>query len=192
MNIGKGFADAERTQIATLYWQAFGGKLGRVMGPARRAVPLLADALRPDHAICARSSAGELCGVVGFKTADGALIDADWPDMRRHYGTFGALWRMGTLALLDRDVDNDRFLTDGIFVSEAARGQGVGTALLEALAQEARARGYGTIRLDVIDTNPRARALYERCGFVALGSRQVGMFSRVFGFERATTMVRHL
>lgn len=192
MRIEKGFADAERAEIASLYWQAFGPKLGRVMGPGSKAVRMLAEVLSPSHAICARGPDGGLLGVVGFKTADGALADADWPDMLRHYGTFGALWRVAALALLERDIDNDRFLTDGIFVNAAARGKGVGTALLDALADEARTRGYASVRLDVIDTNPRARVLYERCGYVAVDTQSLGVFSHLFGFKRATTMVRQL
>jgi ribosomal protein S18 acetylase RimI-like enzyme len=79
---------------------------------------------------------------------------------------------------------------DGLCVDTAARGQGVGRALLAAIAAEAARRGYAEVRLDVIDSNLRARALYEREGFVAVGGQRIGLLRHVFGFAEAITMVR--
>ena len=81
---------------------------------------------------------------------------------------------------------------DGIFVSETARGQGVGTKLLNATKEKAISLGCSTVRLDVIDTNPRARSLYERQGFVAGNTNNIGFFSHIFGFQKSTTMVFQL
>ena len=78
---------------------------------------------------------------------------------------------------------------DGIFVEPAARGRGVGTLLLQAIANEAAQRGYAEVRLDVIDTNDRARALYERRGFRPVKTNSTGLLRHVFGFRSATTMV---
>ena len=190
--IRHGLPNALRGDAARLYWQAFGGKLGRVLGPERLAFGLLDRVMRGDHAIVAVSDSGALLGLVGFKSPEGAFVGGALTDMIGVYGTFGALWRAGLLWLLERDLDNDRFLMDGICVAATARGQGVGTALLEAICAEGRARGYPSVRLDVIDINPRARALYERQGFVALRTSQIGLLRWVFGFSAATTMVRNL
>lgn len=188
--ISNGFADSERGHVAKMYWAAFGQKLGRVMGPERRAVAFIQDVLDPTHAISARRQNGELLGVVGFKSYNSALVGGTWRDLARHYGWLGSAWRIGFLALLERDTDNDRFLMDGIFVSETARGMGVGTALLDAVCDEAKARNYSEVRLDVIDRNPRARALYEREGFVAGKVQNLGLLKHIFGFSTATTMTR--
>ena len=110
--------------------------------------------------------------------------------MRASYGMFGAIWRSVAVSMLERDVDNTRFLMDGIFVSSDARGQGVGTALLDAICNEARTRNYPSVRLDVIDTNPRAHALYERYGFKEVGQTSIGPLRYIFGFNVATTMVK--
>jgi ribosomal protein S18 acetylase RimI-like enzyme len=192
MNIARGFTDAERPAIAALYWEAFGAKLGRTLGPRRRALQFLERALLPSHAICARDAGGRLLGVAGFKTLDGALVDGGLGLMAQVYGWPGAAWRVLLLAALARDTENRRFLMDGIFVAPQARGQGVGTRLLDAVAQEARARGYAELRLDVIDSNTRARALYERRGFRAVGVQRMGWLGHVFGFSSATTMVQVL
>lgn len=181
-----------RVDAARLYWQAFGGKLGTVLGPRDKAYALLDRVMQGDHAIVALSESGALLGLVGFKTPRGAFAGGDVADLRGIYGTFGALWRAGLLWLLERDLDNDRFLMDGICVTDTARGQGVGTALLDAICAEGRSRGYPAVRLDVIDANPRARALYERQGFVPMRTSRLGLLRLVFGFSAATTMVRAL
>ena len=192
MKVEIGFDDSERAQVAAMYWAAFGQKLGRVMGPAPRALAFIEDVLDPTHALCAHDNIGTLLGVVGFKTYDSALVGGSWRDLARHYGWLGSTWRIMLLALLERDSENQRFLMDGIFVSDAAQGKGVGTALLDGICAEAAARGYTEVRLDVIDSNPRARALYDREGFVAGGVQRLGLLRHVFGFESATTMIRRV
>ena len=175
-----------------LYWQAFGGKLGRVMGPEPRALAYLLRVLRADHCICALSDSGDLLGIAGFKSPQGSFASGEPEDLRAIYGHVGAAWRSSLLRLLQTDIDNDRFLVDGICVARDQRGRGVGTALVAALMAEAVARGYPAIRLEVIDTNIRARALYERLGFSAWRSETLGPLRHVFGFSRAVTMVRSL
>jgi ribosomal protein S18 acetylase RimI-like enzyme len=181
---------ALRDQAARLYWQAFGAKLGRVMGPEPRALKLLNRMIRSDHAIVAVAN-DRLVGLVGFKTPRGAFANGSFADLWSVYG-LGALWRAALLQMLVREVDNERFLLDGLCVAAEARGQGVGTALLEAVAIEAQARGYRAVRLDVVDTNPRARALYEREGFRVVKESRMGFLRHVFGFESSATMVRDL
>jgi ribosomal protein S18 acetylase RimI-like enzyme len=52
-------------------------------------------------------------------------------------------------------------------VSPAARGQGIGTALLQAVEDEARALGCCRITLEVRSDNTRAKKLYQQVGFEA-------------------------
>lgn len=177
---------------AALYWQAFGGKLGLVMGPDAKALRYLIRILRADHAIAAIGPSGELLGVAGFKTPLGSFAGGEWADMVAIYGWIGALWRTPLLGLLAREVDNERFLLDGVCVTKDARGQGIGSALLDAICTEAQARGYGQVRLDVIDTNWRAKALYERLGFKVLKTDQLGLLRYIFGFASSSTMVKDL
>jgi ribosomal protein S18 acetylase RimI-like enzyme len=190
VRITKGIPPRDRAAATALYWEAFGAKLGRVMGPSHKAQEFVERVLDPTHAICAHDGNGILLGVAGFKTVDGALVGGDFADMAAIYGRFGALWRGLLLNLLERDTENQRFLMDGIFVAPGARGQGVGSALLDAVAAEAAARGFAEVRLDVVDTNPRARALYERQGFQAVSTHRMGPLRLLYGFRSATTMVR--
>lgn len=189
MILSTGISQANRSTVAALYWEAFGAKLGRVMHPEQKAIRFIENVLDGDHAICAHDTNGVLLGVAGFKTVEGALVGGTFRDLAASYGWIGASWRAVLLSLLERDTDNKRFLMDGIFVDANARGKGVGSALLKAVIAEAQRRGYAQVRLDVIDTNPRARALYERMGFVAQDTQQLGLLRYIFGFSAATTMV---
>lgn len=190
--LGRGFREADRADAARIYWQAFGDKLGVVLGPERRALTYLRRVMSAEHAIVARDRSGRLIAIAGFRSPEGSLAGGSDDDLRAIYGRFGALWRRGALWLLGHEVDNHRFLIDGIAVDHHARGGGAGTALLRALCAEAHLRGYDVARLEVIDRNTRARALYEREGFVATRTHRTGPLRFVFGFAAATTMVRHL
>lgn len=186
-----GLPPHQRAAAAALYWQAFGGKLGRVMGPEPRALAFLDRVIREDHVIVAQQD-GVLRGLIGFKTPWGAFAGGGMADLRAIYGMAGGAWRGAVLRMLSRDVDSARFLIDGICVAGESQGQGIGTRLIEALCVEARARGYAEVRLDVIDSNWRARALYDRLGFVAIHTERLGPLRHVFGFDASTTMVRRV
>ncbi|AMY67411.1 GNAT family N-acetyltransferase [Frigidibacter mobilis] len=188
----RGFDSARRAEAAALYWQAFGGKLGRVMGPEARALAYIAQVMRPDHAFSALSADGTVIGIAGFRSPYGSFVGGGSAELRGAYGRAGGTLRAGLLALLTRDIDNERFLVDGICVRADCRGQGIGRALLEALCNEGRARGYTQVRLDVVGENIRARALYERAGFTAAGQSRSRLTGVLFGFQTVTIMVRPL
>ncbi|WP_299968316.1 GNAT family N-acetyltransferase [uncultured Roseobacter sp.] len=189
MQISTEFEAQDRAGVADLYWQAFGHKLGRVMGPDPRALRFLCDVIDPRYALTARDATGRLLGVAGFKTAQGQLVGGTLRQMQEHYGWGGGLWRGLVLSALERPVAADVLLMDGICVAPAARGHGVGTALLQAIKDTARAQGKTGVRLDVIDSNDRARALYERQGFTVRGVEHTGPLRHLFRFESATQMV---
>ncbi|HEV8035281.1 GNAT family N-acetyltransferase [Yoonia sp.] len=190
MKITVGIPEKDREEAAALYWDAFGEKLGFTMGPKYQALMFVRAVLRPDHGICAHDDDGQLLGIAGFKTAQGALVGGDFSDLRKVYGWVSAAIRCSLLSLLERDTENERFLMDGLFVAPEARGRGVGTALLDAIVDEARRRGFDQVRLDVVDTNPRAKALYRHVGFKEVKTVRIGLLKHIFGFSAATTMVR--
>jgi ribosomal protein S18 acetylase RimI-like enzyme len=192
VKVAHGLPEHCRPQAARLYWQAFGSKLGRVLGPEPKALAFLERVIQADHCLYALGHDGSLIGLAGFKTPRGSFSGGGADDLRSVYGQFGGLWRAFLLRLLQSEVDNERFLVDGICVAREWRGHGVGTALIDALFQEARWRGYPAIRLEVIEANVRARALYERMGFTVWRTETLGLLRHVFGFSRSTTMLRDL
>ena len=187
--ITRGFSDEERTEIAALYWQAFGAKLGKVMGPDQKALEFLKRNVDPQYALVARDGHGTIMGDAGYKTAQGAFVGGDMRALAEVYGWLSMLWRAPMLALVERELEKNVLLMDGICVAYGARGQWIGTALLNAVKNHAKRTGCNSVRLDVIDTNSRARALYEREGFRATEVQRLGPLSLIFGFSKATQMV---
>ena len=57
-------------------------------------------------------------------------------------------------------------------VAPDARGQGIGSALLEGLLADAASRGVTRVFLEVRESNQRARRLYSAAGFTEIGRRK--------------------
>ena len=187
VRVGPGFAPHQRAAVAALFHEAFGEKLRVPLGGPPRALAFVERTLDPRHAISATDDAGALLGAAGVKTAAGGLLAGRYADLRAVYGALGGLWRCAVLELYERPVEPGVMLMDGLFVAPHARGRGVGTRLLAAVAERARAEGCRELRLDVVDGN-RARALYERQGFRPSGRVEAGWLAPMLGFHGATTM----
>ena len=191
-SVSLGLPKSLRRDAAQLYWQAFGPKLGIVLGPEHRALAFLEGVIRADHVLIVTGEDGSLLGLAGFKSPNGSFAMGNPTALRAFYGPWGGLWRKHLLGLLSSEVDNDNFLIDGVCVAPHARGKGIGTALLHGLYDQAQARGYPALRLDVVATNTRAQSLYRREGFIQTQHHDIGPLRYVFGFERSITMVRRL
>lgn len=90
--------------------------------------------------------------------------------------------------MLERQLQAEMLLMDGIFENQMMRGRGVGSALLSPIKEKALFLDCSKVRLDLIGTIPRARALYERHGFVPEGTSNIGPLRHILGFRAATTM----
>ena len=84
--------------------------------------------------------------------ADDGAAPAGVAQLRFRYG----IWRAGGDCLLE-----------DLFVDEAARGSGLGRALVAATIDRARERGCRRLELDVNERNATALRLYESFGFSA-------------------------
>jgi len=187
-----GIPEAYCYRAAEIYFDAFEEKIGWLLGGKKKGIPYIASVLNPEFSICAicrTGGADELAGLVGFKTAQGAMIEEGFSDLVASFGFLSAFWRALALSLLQRRVESGVLLMDGIAVAADQRGAGIGTKLLKAVVNHARRNGYKWIRLDVIDSNPRARALYERFGFDEVETEELGPFKHLFGFSSSTEMV---
>jgi ribosomal protein S18 acetylase RimI-like enzyme len=63
----------------------------------------------------------------------------------------------------------------GVYVREAARGQGLGRLLMQHAIGQARRAGLETLLLTVTEEARAARALYEALGFIAYGTEPRGL-----------------
>jgi len=81
-----------------------------------------------------------------------------------------------------------------VAVTESARGQGVGRALLEALIDESEKNGIWTLQASIFPENTTSIKLHLRCGFREVGRRErIGMLNGVWRdtllFERRSATV---
>ncbi|MFD9083519.1 GNAT family N-acetyltransferase [Streptomyces erythrochromogenes] len=178
-------------QVAELYWEAFGRKLGAALGPPERGRAFIAGHLHHDRAAVALAPGGDrVLGVAGYRLGGRALTGGGARDVLRAYGPFRGLPRLAVLALLERTPEPGELVMDGIAVDPAHRGAGIGSRLLTEIAAVAAEHGCRRVRLDVIDVNTGARALYERHGFSAVRTERTPYLERLMGFGAVTTMHR--
>ena len=59
-----------------------------------------------------------------------------------------------------------------VYVTERARGQGIGRALLEALIVESERNGIWTLQASIFPENTASARLHLRCGFREVGRRE--------------------
>ncbi|MFD7911838.1 GNAT family N-acetyltransferase [Streptomyces sp. NPDC059752] len=192
VEVRRGLPEGTAVRVAELYWEAFGGKLGRALGPAEAGRRFIAGHLHADRAVTALSGApgrgGRVVGVAGYQLAGRGLVGGDASAVMAQYGRVRGLYRVFLLALLERTPARGELVMDGIAVDPAERSRGIGSLLLreiEAIAVEQRCR---RIRLDVVAENPRARELYEKHGFRAVRVQRTPWLRDVLGFGGVTTM----
>jgi phosphinothricin acetyltransferase len=81
-----------------------------------------------------------------------------------------------------------------VYVAAAARGRGVGKALLNALIQHSETKGIWTLQAGIFPENTPSIALHKSCGFREVGVRQKigelrGVWRDVLLLERRSTAV---
>lgn len=68
-----------------------------------------------------------------------------------------------------------------VYVTESARGKGIGRALLEALIAESEKNGIWTLQASIFPENTASVELHLRCGFREVGRRErIAMLSGVW------------
>ena len=59
-----------------------------------------------------------------------------------------------------------------VYVTESARGQGIGRTLLEALIEQSEKHGIWTLQASIFPENTASVELHRRCGFREVGRRE--------------------
>jgi len=100
--------------------------------------------------------------------------------------TSGELFVLWFKSLFLKSI-NDKSEIDGIYiqnisVDSSARGEGIGTKLMNFVEEYAIKQSYQSLWLDVAFDNPKAKKLYERQGFIEVSRHKI-MFSNN-GFYR--------
>lgn len=190
LRLCRGIPEGAEQQVAALYWEAFGRKLGSALGPPDKGRAFLAAHLHHDRGIAVLDGTGRVVGVAGYDLAGRGLTGGSARDVLSAYGPLGGLPRLALLALFTRKPAERELVMDGICVAAPHRGTGIGSLLLREIAAVAAEHARTRIRLDVIDVNPRARALYTRHGFTAVRTQRTPFLRTLMGFGAVTTMHR--
>ncbi|SOC39857.1 GNAT family N-acetyltransferase [Ureibacillus acetophenoni] len=59
-----------------------------------------------------------------------------------------------------------------VYISESARGKGIGTLLMETMIQDSEKEGFWTLESSIFAINKPSLALHERVGFRVVGTRE--------------------
>ena len=131
------------------------------------------------------AAAGDAASVASLMSAFRDHIGRDWPSDDQVRATVDSLLRDPATEFLlaapdGRDApagvcqlryrlsvwtaSDDCWLED-LYVTDEARGAGLGRALIESAFERARARGCERIQLDVAEDNTRAIEVYRQAGF---------------------------
>jgi ribosomal protein S18 acetylase RimI-like enzyme len=190
IRIERGLPEALRTPATHLYYEAFSAKMTPIMDE-ESALAVFPGMINADQAIIALRD-GEIVGMANLESDAGPAFHLRLSEFRRAFGLLKGFYRYLLFKFLTDAAPAGEVLVESLCVAAKARGQGVGTLLLEAVFAHARQHGYPTVRLEVVDTNPRARRLYERMGFRALRTRCYPFTGRWMGFSASTTMTREI
>jgi ribosomal protein S18 acetylase RimI-like enzyme len=186
-------SESRRSQAGLILYEAFRRKLQPLTGDPARTIPLLTAALNLDMVMGAVQG-GRLLGVAGLHSHAGQYARYDLRQSMAELGLLRGLraWAMLTLFGRGSGCPAGELRIAALAVDGAARGQGVGSSLLEAIFDKARREGLAAVRLEVVDTNTGARQLYERMGFRVVKTEHYPFVRNWLGFSGDYVMVRQL
>lgn len=182
-----------RQQAGLIFYEGFRRKLQPLIGKPAQTTPLLAVGLNLDMILGALVD-GELLGVAGLHSQERTFLRV-LP--RQSLASLGLVRGPYAWAVLNRfgvgpGCPPGYLRIAALAVDASARGQRVGTRLLEAVFDQARREGFRAVRLEVVDTNTGARRLYERLGFVVVKTLRYPLVRPWLGFSADHVMVKEL
>lgn len=146
---------------------------GLVRGP----VHIVAMATSDAAAVLAIYADGIASGHATFQTVVPAWAEWDAghlpsPRLVARNGGTAAVLGWCALSPISRRAVYAGVAEESVYVAAAARGRGVGSALLMAMVTASEAAGIWTLQTGIFQENAASLALHERCGFRVLGVRE--------------------
>jgi ribosomal protein S18 acetylase RimI-like enzyme len=182
-----------RAQAGRIYYEAFRRKLQPLVGKPAETRRVLTAGLDLKLALGALVD-GKLFGLAGLHSRAGLFSQVALRDSLKNLGPLRGFYAWAVLNLFGQGANCPpcHLRIAALAVDVAARGQGLGTRLLEAVFEKARREGFHAVRLEVVDTNHGAQQLYERMGFAILETHSYPIKSDWLGFSSEQVMVKKL
>jgi ribosomal protein S18 acetylase RimI-like enzyme len=159
--------------------------LHKIIGDPFERAEVLGTRYRPER-ICVAVKDGELAGLLSYRMDGKGSVWPDWHVFRRRFGLVSGTVRfLLTEASLRRNGPDD-LLIESYVVLPAARGQGIGRALLDWLSAEVVSKGKKGWRTEMPAQNENARIMYERYGARAAKVINLGPIGHLFHATRVT------
>ena len=161
--IFQGLQAEHRETLIQLFCDTFPEIIIPVFGSVEQCARLLERSLADDRILTAISD-NQLVGFACLNYSGREWFD---PSLRQLLGVmqWGIFRVLAIGIILFKRPKPDVLHLDTLVVHSAARGQGVGTQLLQSVETLAQSEGKRLITLEVEDINPRAKKLYESFGF---------------------------
>lgn len=188
VEIQSGILESQKMKVAEIIYEALGTKLTPIFGPKEQGIPLFSKYLCDERIIVALDN-DAIVGVMGVQYKGKDFIDISfWQLLRR------VKWRILTFLFVNivyfSDVPSDEILVSVLAVDSAARGKGIGSALMRYIIDFARSHQYDRVFLYVVDTDKEAKVFYEKIGLTEEKARTlIFPWSRIFEFNIVYEMV---
>lgn len=193
IEIAETIPENQRQRAGEIYYEAFRRKLQPLVGKPESTRRVLASGFALEMAIGALSE-GNLLGLAGLHTHKGLFSSVLLQDCLAQLSLVRGLcaWAVLNLFGAGAKCPPGHLRIAAIAVDEKARGQGLGSRLLETVFDKACREGFKAVRLEVVDTNLRAKKLYENLGFGIVETRHYPITNGWLGFSKEYVMVKTL
>ena len=183
-----GVPNNQRVTAATIFYESFQDKFGRVFGDRRKATQLLSRIIREDRILVALND-GQVVGFAGLHYQGKNFLECKFTEVARIYGLTAVRVMIYFLIAVLNELQPNQLHLEVLAVREHHRSKGIGTILLRSTIDFAQHKGFSQIQLEVVNTNPLAAKLYERIGFKKVKDRKIPYpFNILTGFNTITEM----
>ena len=192
IRIVQGIPAGQLDEAARVLVDAFEQKVVHELRPSspEQAHRIIAASLDPGLGWVALGDDGSVLGIAGVGMRGHHFSRMGYRLLAGEFGALGAVprWLGALFEGLVARPRTGQWRVEVLAVAAAARGTGIGTALLEAVIDAARENGMRSVGLEVVDVNDRALQLYERLGFRSVGNVPTGWLTAGGGYRAVRFM----
>ncbi|CAN1213081.1 GNAT family N-acetyltransferase [Tumidithrix helvetica PCC 7403] len=191
LEISLGLSESLRAEAAEMFYEAFGQKIRPQFGSKESAIAIFRKAIDPELTMVALCQ-DRFVGLAGLRYDDRSFLQFNLSIFTEELGTIKGTLSFFLYTSFKHRVRQGELFLDALVVQDSARGQGIGTFLLQEIFEFARQNQFDRIRLDVAAANSSARRLYERMGFTCFKTRSYLYLQRIVGATAIDMMQKQM